>query len=97
MNYTPVIMDGETVSYDIRNDGGMRIGTSFPNDVPFEGCGPVTIWQARKNAMLWAAAPDLLAALKRILSDNKGPDYDGGFSMASLIKAEAAINKAKGL
>src|SRR5688572_29421221 len=63
MKYTEEIVDGEALYYTIRNDAGMSIGTSFDNLEPFEGCPPVTLQDAEKNAKLWAASRDLLEAL----------------------------------
>lgn len=89
--------EGKVLYYDIRTDAGSSIGSAYHNENPFEGDEEITLEDAKKNATLWAAAPDLLEALEGILSDANSPDYEGAFSEASHLKAKEAIAKARGL
>jgi len=61
--------------------------------------GPDCDPQRHANAHLIAAAPDLLAALRLVISTDPDPDPDGMFSPAyegAIQQARAAIAKAKG-
>lgn len=49
------------------------------------------------NAKLIAAAPDMLEALERILSDYDIADHDESLPLTSVVQAEKAVKKAKGL
>ena len=52
--------------------------------------------EGRANATLAAAAPDLLAALKRIVNDSPEPGEDAVLTVDGYNQACAAIAKAQG-
>jgi len=88
--------NGKLLYFEIRNDNGMQIGSTWANLVPFEGCEPVTLEDARKNAILWAAAPDMLEALEAIRGIEAWIN-DGPMTELFQKKVYPAINKARGL
>ena len=51
--------------------------------------------ESEANARLIAAAPELLEALKELVSYAEHPDFDGAPSDASLAKAKAVVAKAE--
>ena len=59
-----------------------------------DGFGTNGIGESAANARLIAAAPDLLAALREVVTWAHNPDPDGGAGAAMWERARAAIRKA---
>lgn len=68
-----------------RGIGGMIHGENFDDRSEVEA-----------NALLIAAAPELLEALQAMVDVCESPDFDGAPSDAHMLQARAAIAKARG-
>lgn len=77
---------GRAVGYYVRSEGGGRIGQVFEN------CLVTNTAEARANAQLVAAAPDLLAACQRAL--DWLASYPGGNAEGAWLQARRAVEKA---
>ena len=89
---------GKLLFYEIRTNNDSYIGSAIPNACPLNGDSEITLDEAKKNALLWAAAPELLEALEAMMSVYPaGGSGDAEDRHKAVEKAKAAIKKAKGL
>lgn len=89
-----VFGDGEVDYGGFRIDaqGVEQLAYVWRSNVRFGSAEPFGAQEAEANAKLIAAAPDLLAALRRSL--NWLSSYPGGGAMSCYDQARAAIDKA---
>jgi len=73
--------------------GGMKNRPRCNRELMAEVGGFADVKTQESNARLISAAPDLLEALELIVATHQ----DGGWPTASIVVAQAAINKAKGI